>query len=242
MDRGEALIRTRGRILALAVAVSLVSVVFLPMGGDRAGDADALVTLFLLEVAVLSALLPAGLVSAELRRGISLLWLQRGGSMSLYYLGRLAETLLLILVLSMAVVGLQGLVLFLLGGDALRFLAAAAPAVPCVILLVAVPVFALSCSGLQGEGWAGLVLLALWVAAPALLPTVGAAAVVARALDATAPPVGIVAALREWGLAVGAPSPGEVLGFAAWVMAVLLGGVLLLRSRLRAPFPSEQSR
>jgi hypothetical protein len=242
LDRGEAVLRTRGSILALVTVASLASLVLLPHSGYGPADIDATVTLFLLEVAVLAALLAAGLVSGELRRGITLLWIQKGGAIEVHYLGRLAELLVLTVLLSLVVLGLQGLLLLLLGGDALRFLAIAAPAIPAVVMLVGVPVFALSCSGIQGEGWAALVLMAVWIAAPVLLPEKGMSGLLARGLEVTSPPVGIIAGLREWGLGSGSPSLWEGMGFVAWIAAVGLAGLLFLALRLRKPFPTEPSR
>jgi len=242
LDRGEAVLRTRGGLLALVTVASLASLVLLPVRGYGPEDVDVAVTLFLWEVAVLTALLAAGLVSGELRRGISLLWIQKGGGTEVHYLGRLVETLLVTVLLGLVILGLQALLLLFLGGDAIRFLAATAPAIPAVVMVVGVPVFALSCSGLQGDGWAALVLLAIWIAAPVLLPQEGVSGVVARGLEVTSPPLGIVVGLREWGLGSGAPSLLEGVGFFVWIAGVGLVGMLLLTLRLRNPFPTEQSR
>ena len=226
----------------MLTAASLVSLVLLPGEGYQAEDVDAAVTLFLLEVAVLAALLVAGLVSGEVRRGISLLWIQKGGATEAHYLERLVEALVAALLVGLVILGLQGLLLLLMGGDAIRFLAAAVPAIPAVVFVVGVPVFTLSCSGIHGDGWAALVLTAIWIAAPVLLPQEGMTGLLSRGLEATSPPLGLVAGLREWGLGSGAPSPMEGLRFLAWIAGMGLVGMLILNRRLRHPFPTEQSR
>lgn len=242
LDRGEALFRTRGTMLAVAALGTLVLLVLLPLGEGGPEDTEVAVTIFLLELTALTALLSGGLVSSELRRGISLLWIQRGGAPQVYYLVRLAESLVLSTLLGLVLMGLQGVVLPLVGGDGVRFLASAAPAIPALVLLVGVPVFALSCSGIQGEGLGALVLLAAWLIAPTLLPSEGVTGILARGLEATSPPVEIFQGLREWGLGTGAPPGAELENFVLWVGTVALAGVLMLTVRLRDPFPSEQSR
>lgn len=241
LDRGEAMLRTRGGVVAVGAVVSLVALLILPTGRGPE-DADAAVTLLLMEIAVLAALLPSGMVSGELRRGIALLWIQRRGLTELHYLGRVAEVLLLTLLWGLAIMGLQGLLFSLVGGDAVRFLASSAPAIPAVVLLVGIPTFALSCSGVQGEGLGALALLGGWLAAPSLLPSDGLPGLVARVVEATSPPVEILQGLRGWGLGTDGPSPGEGAYFVVWVTAVSVLGMLVLSRRLRMPFASEQSR
>ena len=242
LDRGEAMLRNQGGLLVLGVVASLVALVILPAGDGGIENTDAAVTLFLLEIAVLAAFLSSGTVSSEVRRGTSLLWIQKGGAAELHYLRRGGESLVLACLSGFAVLVLQALVLSLLGGDPVLFLASAAPAVPAVVAIVGAATFALSCAGLQGEGLGALVLLSAWLAVPALLPSGGVSGLLARVLEATSPPVGILQGLRAWGLGTGAPSLAEGAHLVAWMMGMGLAGSFMLSWHLRSPLAPEQSR
>jgi len=244
LDLGEAFLRTRGSFFLLALLAGVGFALVGIRGGDGSpADIDVLVTLFLLEVGGVTALALAGGVSGELRRGIALLWIPKPLSIPLYYLSRSGQGLVLAVVLALVFLGVQALVLAGLGADWMRFVAAAAPPFPSVILLVGAGVFLLSCMGIQGDALAALVVSLVWVGAGEFLRTqVGLAGMAGLLLRESGPPLGFVFGLREWGLGGEAPSAAEGLRYLIWVVCVVGTALMVLGSRLRRPFPTEQSR
>jgi hypothetical protein len=244
LDRGEAFLRIRGTLFLVALLAGVVvALVGIRAGDAGPGDLDVLVTLLLLEAGAIAALVLAGAVSGEMRRGVTLLWIQKPRSIRMYYLTRAGEGLLLALALALVFLGVQALTLAMVGGDWMRFVAAAAASLPSVVLLVGAAVFLLSCMGVQGDGLAALLLLLVWIGAGELLGSqVGFAGSAGRLLLGSAPPLGFVVGLREWGLGEGGPSAAEGVRYLIWVSSITGSALLILGGRLRQPFPTEQSR
>lgn len=244
LDRGEAFLRIRGSLFLVALlAGAVVVLVGIRSGDGGPGDLDVLVTLLLLEAGGIPALVLAGGVSGEMRRGVTLLWIQKPRSILMYYLARAGQGLLLALALTLVFLGVQALALGMVGGDWMRFVAGAAAPLPAVVLLVGAAVFLLSCMGVQGDGLAALLLLMVWIAAGELLGSqVGLAGSAGRLLQGSAPPLGFIFGLREWGLGEGGPSAAEGVRYLIWVSSVTGSALLILGGRLRQPFPTEQSR
>ena len=244
VDRGEALLRARGGIL-VAGALCLLTFTILgsTLGGRTRPDIEVQGTALLLAAALVTTLTVGGVVSLELRQGIALLWIQKAGSPTGYYVGRLLEGISLALLLSLAAAGGQAGVLAILGAEWDHFLRVTVPALLPLVLILAVLTWTVSGAGARGDGTAAILLLLGWLVGGELLASQeGVLALLGEGLRATAPPLEAVEALRQWGRGTQVAWWGTTIRFLVWCSCVMAVGVLVLTARLRRPFPVEQSR
>jgi hypothetical protein len=245
LDRGEALVRVRGGLLAaLATGAVALTAWGAAREGGLAAASEAALGIVVPMAVVLGAVATGGVVSPELRTGAAMLWVQKQGGGLPTYLLRLAERVILGWILVLALVGAQAGAIALMagGGSGSRFLLQAVPLALFLIPMGAAVTWVMSSAGVQGDAALALLLLPLWILAGSL-PEVLASMPngVTTVLEATAPPVALLAALPRTAEG-GGPTVLAVGQYLLWLAAVTVAGAALLSSRLRRPFSAGASR
>lgn len=246
LDRGEALLRTRGPLLAvlLLAVVVLTAAGGLHAGGLASASEPALAILVPMAV-VLGAVATGGVVSEELVSGATLLWIQKPSGGVGTYLLRLTERILLGWILVVVLAGAQAGTLAALDGvgSGATFLLHSVPLALGLVPLGASVTWLLSSAGVEGDAALSLLLLPLWILGGVMLEGLpGVPPLLAHLLEATAPPRTFLAALPGLPEGGALPGPGPVFHYVAWVGVVVLAGCAALTLRLRRPFATGASR
>lgn len=246
LDRGEALVRTRGGFLSLlALAVVVLTALGAGQGGALASASEPALAVLVLVAVVLGAVAAAGVVSGELGRGATLLWVQKPGGGVVTYLFRLGERIVLGWILVLGLAGAQaGTVALVEGaGSGGEFLLQSTPLALLLVPLGASVTWVVSSTGVEGDAALSLLLIPLWILGGSLLESLtGIPPGVARLLEVTAPPRTLLAALPKLYQGGGFPGGGPALHYLAWIGAVVLAGGVVLSMRLRRPFAVGSSR
>lgn len=246
LDRGEAMVRTRGGVLSLlALGVVVLTAVGARQGGALASGSEPALAVLVPMAVVLGAVAAAGVVSAELRNGATLLWVQKPGGGVTTYLIRLGERLLLGWILVLGLAGAQAGTLALVEGvgSSGEFLLQSVPLVLFLVPVGAGVTWLLSSAGVEGDAALSLLLIPLWILGGSLLESLpGIPPAVARLLEATAPPQTLLAALPQLYRGGSLPGAGPAAHYLAWLGAMVLAGGVVLYVRLRRPFAMGSSR
>jgi len=245
-DRAWALIRVRG-LSTLVVATAGTAIAWVLARGADGPEAamEGVAAVLNLLALVWGAAAVSGVVSHEVNRGVSLLWLQRPVHPVFLYLERFGERLLLALLATVVLAVLLSAAL-LPGGGAGRLFTSVLPQALAVVVISASSTFLLSAWKVQADAFAALAILVSWALLSGFLSSGGVGhggGWVVPAVLATAPPL---EALRGLGVALAGGDAGGTVShggrLAAYTMclwALALPGLHISTAR---PFPRDQSR
>lgn len=244
LDRGEALLRSRGTLLA-AASLGMLGVACAAGWKGGAEPGEGVLTILAPALVLLGTFCLAGSVSSELRSGAVLLWIQRPRWGPGIYLGRLVEGWIWGCLVGWCVTGATAAGLWATGGaDAGAYLLLrAVPAVPLLVLVGGLATWVVSAGGVEGDGAVAILLIVtLSIAGPVLGELGVVPPWISRIASLLAPPweaLGGMAGVLSGG---GLPSPLQVLRLGAWSGGAVLLGTALLAARLRDPESTEPVR